>query len=378
MHITDRFDPRFGYAEFYLVKKQKELGFDISVVTSDRDICGERKWSSFSTTVRGIDIYIIESLFEARGIVWPLRPLRLAKMINSFSPDVVHCHGFLNPLTQEALLLKNFYKYKVVGDLITGISPLTFILLPRFRFFFNFLVSSKVNAFFACNKAVEEFLTRNMNIPQKKVHLIPLAADHKLFKPDNSRREKTRSRLGLLPEDIVAIYTGKFLPSKRIHDLLAACKPIIDRHKYFKIVLVGDGPEHYKEKLKSIIGELGITKNVLIIKTVHRKELPNFYNAADFAVWPGAFSISIVEAMACGLPIIIAKSDWTSHYLEYENGYSFEAGDVHKLSSLLLTLVKDDKTRRLMGTKSRKLVEDKLNWDTVATKYLEVYKSIML
>jgi len=377
MHITNKFDPRFGYAEFYLVKKQKELGFDVCVVTSDRDIYGKRKWPSTSIRVEGVDVHYIESLFEARGNVWLLKPFKLAKIINSFSPDVVHCRGLLNPLAQGALSLKYFYKYKVVGDLITGISPLTFVLLPKFKFFFNFWVSSRVNAFFACNKAIEEFLIRNMNIPQKKVHFIPLAADHELFKPDNFRREKTRSRLGFLPEDIIAIYTGKLLPSKRIHDLLIASKPIIEEHRQFKILLIGDGPEHYKEKLKLIIGELGITKNVLIIKTVHRKKLPNFYNAADFAVWPGTFSISIIEAMACGLPVIIAKSDWTSHYLEYGNGFSFLAGDRHKLALLLLNLVENSEMRKMMGTKSRKLVENKLNWNIIVDKYLDIYDSVV-
>lgn len=374
MHVTNKFDPRFGYTEFYLAKKQRELGFDVCIVASDRDIHGARKWPSISTEVDEIDVHYIESLFEAKGIVWPLKPFKLAKIIDSFSPDIVHCHGLLNPLAQEALLLERFYKYKVVGDLITGISPLTFVLLPRFKFFFNVRVSSKVNAFFACNKVVEEFLIRNMNIPRKKVYFIPLAADHELFKPDNSRREKTRSCLKLLPEDVVAIYTGKFLSSKRIHDLLIASKPVIEEHRRFKILLVGDGPEHYKEKLKSIIEKLGITRNVIIIKTVHRKKLPDFYNAADIAVWPGVFSISIIEAMACGLPIIVAKSDWTAHYLEYKNGFSFKAGDIHGLGSILLRLVENSGLRKSMEARSRKLVEDKLNWDNIAKQYIRIYQ----
>jgi len=371
------FDPTVGYAEFYLAKKQIEQGLKVLVLALDESSYKNKRQDLGFQQIEGIKIYYLKSLLGFRGFAWPSKLRELRFLVKNFNPDIVHCHGLLTPLSQEILLLKPSGKYKVVGDVITGISPLTSIFLPKIKFLFNSLVSSKVEAFFACNKAVKDFLTISLNIPQKKVHLIPLAADHELFKPDNSRRKKTRNSLGLSTEDFVAIYTGKFLPSKRIDDLLIASKPVINEYRQFKILLVGDGPEHYKEKLKSIIGELGITKNVLIIKSVHRKELPNFYNAADFAVWPGAFSISIVEAMACGLPIIIAKSDWTSHYLEYENGYSFKAGDVHKLSSLLLTLVKDDETRRLMGTKSRKLVEDKLNWDTVATKYLEVYKSIM-
>jgi len=377
MHIVNVFDPRRGYEEFYLAKKQVEYGLNVSIVTSDRYGYGNRKWAPGSRTIEGIKVHRLRSLFKFRGNVWPLKPSELAKLIKSFHPQIVHCHGLLSPLSIEALLLKDLFRYKMVGDVITGDSPLTFVLLPKFKVFFNLWISRNVDAFFACTKAVEEFLIRNMNIPQKKVHFIPLAADHELFKLDNSRREKTRSRLGLSPEDIVAIYTGKFLPSKRIHDLLMSSKPIIKANRRFKILLVGDGPEHYKEKLKSMVSELGIAKNVLIIRTVHRRDLPNFYNAADFAVWPGIFSISIIEAMACGLPVIIAKSDWTSHYLEYENGFCFRAGDVITLASLLSKLIQDDELRRAMGKRSRKLVEDRLNYDKTTNQYIEVYKEIL-
>jgi len=262
-------------------------------------------------------------------------------------------------------------------ETVTGISPLTSIFLPKLNFISSLWFSKKVDAFFACNKAVEKFLIKALGVSPSKVHFIPLGADVELFKSDQSQREETRKLLRLLPEDVVAIYTGKFLPSKRIHDLLIASKAIIEQHKNFKVVLVGNGPSSYKRRLKFLLRELRIENNVLMIKTVHRTELPNLYNAADFAVWPGTFSISIIEAMACGLPIIIAKSDWTSHYLEYENGYSFKAGDANGLSSILLRLVENSKLRKSMGARSRKLVEDKLNWDSIAKQYIRIYQSCL-
>lgn len=217
----------------------------------------------------------------------------------------------------------------------------------------------------------------SLKVPLEKIHFIPLGADIELFSPDVEKRERFRKTLGLAFEDVIIIYTGKLLPSKRVHDLLMASQNIIKKNKNCKIILVGEGPESYMEKLERIADTLGIRKNVYIFKTLHRTELPKFYNAADIAVWPGAFSISIIEAMACGLPIIIAKSDWTSHYLEYENGYSFIAGDIPTLSSLLLTLVKDYEKRKILGIRSRRLVVDKLNWDIITEKYISTYRSLI-
>jgi len=373
MHVVNFFDPRLGYTEFYIAKKQVEYGFKVCVVASDYPIYGNQKWIPGLRKVEGIDIFYLKSACKIRGDVWAFNPFSSAKMIKRFSPDVVHCHGLLSPLSQEALLLKNFYGYKVVGDLITGINPLTLRLISILKPFLNSWILSKVDAFFACNEAIERILLETLNLPPSKTHVIPLGADHELFKPDHIKREETRAFLGIHPEDVVAIYTGKFLPSKRIHDLLMASELVIKYYSNFKIILVGDGPDNYKTQLDSLINRLGLRKNILIVDWVHRSRLPDFYNAADFAVWPGAFSISIQEAMACGLPIIIAKSDWTAHYLEYVNGFSFKAKDIRRLSSILLGLVENSELRKSMGAGSRKLVEDKLNWDDIAKQYMKIY-----
>jgi len=325
----------------------------------------------------GVSVVRLKSAFSFRGNIFLFDPFSLAKVIKDYSPDLIHCHGLLSSFSQEVLMLKKAFKYRVVGDLITGISPFASTLLLSFKRFFGFSIFSRVDDLFACNKAVEMFLIEALEVSPSRVHFIPLGADVELFRPDQGQREKTKKLLGLLPEDVVAIYTGKFLPSKRIHDLLVASKPVIEQRKDFKLVLVGDGPPSYKERLEFLIKKLGIENNVLIMKTVHRTELPNFYNAADFAVWPGTFSISIVEALACGLPVIIAKSDWTSHYLEYENGYSFKAGETSTLSSLFLRLVQDWEIRKYMGKMSQKLVEEKLSWDKITNQYLEVYEKVL-
>jgi len=377
MHVVNFFDPSLGYAEFYLAKKQAEYGLDVCVVSFDYPLYGNHKWISGLNKLDGIDVFYLKSYCKFRGDMLVFNPFSLRKIIRDFSPDVIHCHGLLSPLSREALLLSGYYGYKVVGDLITGISPFATRLLISFKRFYSYSLSNKVELF-ACTKAIEKFLVETLGVPSSKVHFIPLGAEVELFKPDSSQREKSRALLGLLPEDVAAIYTGKFLSSKRLHDLLIASKSVIGQYNNFKLVFVGDGSPSYKARLEFIIKKLGIDKNVIMLKTVHRTKLPSFYNAADFAVWPGAFSISIVEAMACGLPIIIAKSDWTSHYLEYENGYSFRAGNTNSLSLLLLRLVENSALRKSMGAGSRKLVEDKLSWDIITREYLDVYRKIVV
>ena len=81
--------------------------------------------------------------------------------------------------------------------------------------------------------------------------------------------------------------------------------------------------------------------------------------------------------MSCGLPVIIAESEWTEHSLEYQNGYSFKAGDINRLSSILLELSINEESRKSMGNRSRRLVRDKLSWDKIASQYDAIYAKVV-
>ena len=102
-------------------------------------------------------------------------------------------------------------------------------------------------------------------------------------------------------------------------------------------------------------------------------KLPDYYNASDIAVWPGLSSISIIEAASTGLPLIISNYPIETYSIEYRNGYSFEIGNEVQLRNLLAILIYNNNKRDEMGTKSRKLVEDKLNWSNIADLYVESY-----
>lgn len=385
LHVVDFFDSRLGYAEFYLAKQQAQDHHKVSIITSDQSAYGSQRWIPGLATIDGVDILRLKSTIRIRGNAWGFNPSALLTTIKNLSPDVVHCHGLFSPLSQTVLLSKRNRQFSVVGDFMTGIAEKEELISRIGQIFVTEMTNSflkhwfmnKVDAFFANNEAVQNWLHLSLGLNSSKIHFIPLGADKDLFQPDKHKRKETRSRMEISQEDIVAIYTGKLLPIKRIHDLLMASKSVIDKHANFKVLLVGDGPAVYLSRLKSLTSRLKIQNNVIVLKTVHRTKLSDFYNVADFAVWPGGFSISILEAMACGLPVIIAKSDWTGHYIENGNGFSFRAGDLSHLSSLILLLVNESGTRESMGKASRRLIDEKLNWDQIAAQYLEVYQHVL-
>ena len=283
-----------------------------------------------------------------------------------------------------ALLYANEYNYKIVADVITGKTlslglSLAFktVILKIYRSTILSPLLRKVDCFFVNSEAALDLVINNLHISKKRIIFIPLGADNELFRFNLQKRKKAREYLQLNHQDIVAIYTGKLLPHKGVDLLLYASAPIIKTYKNFKVLIVGKGSKEYEKYLKKLIDQLDIGSNVVFHDWVHRTELPNFFNAADFAVWPAHHSISIIEAMSTGLPVIIPKSKWTSHLLKYNNGLTFSQGNIVELHNCIKFMLINSELRERMGMRSRELVDKELNWKIIAKKYLRIYDIIL-
>ena len=90
-------------------------------------------------------------------------------------------------------------------------------------------------------------------------------------------------------------------------------------------------------------------------------------------MWPGTNTITTVEALSVGIPVIVSKDPTTKHMISNNNGYCFERGNDNQLANLLETLIKNDKIREEMGKRSRKLAEKKLSWEVIAKKSINIY-----
>jgi glycosyltransferase involved in cell wall biosynthesis len=173
--------------------------------------------------------------------------------------------------------------------------------------------------------------------------------------------------------DTLFIYTGKFIPEKGPHILADAASRLLKKNNNIKVLLLGNGYPEYIKKIENFIVKENIEDRIIWHDTVPNKELFRFYSAADVAVWPKEASLSMMEAMACNLPIIISDASEVTERLEYNNGLIYIDGDPQSLSIQMEKLL-DPKLRSDMGRCGRRLIEDKLNWSIIAAKFIELVK----
>jgi glycosyltransferase involved in cell wall biosynthesis len=142
----------------------------------------------------------------------------------------------------------------------------------------------------------------------------------------------------------------------------------------FRAVIVGDGPD--RPLIESAIAEAGL--NGAIELTGEREDVDELLAAADlFALssWSECFPISVLEAMAAGLPVAAtAVGGVSEQVVEGETGLLVPAGDTPALARALETMLADPALRRRMGTAGRRRVEQRFDLAAFRSAHLELYE----
>lgn len=382
IHIIDSFQPKLGYQETFLAREHSALGHDVYVVTSDRyyrdlynsnrGLLGKRIIGSGFFKEFGINVCRLKVLFEMPPREFWL--IGLEKKIEELRPDIVIVHGIANfSAIRIGRMLKKKKSFKLIFD-----DHMTFynstskmkVLYPLFKLLFMPSIKSSADAFVAAGDSTKPFMNVKYGIPLDKITNIPLGVDLKVFRFDINARNIIRNELSFKDGDIIFIYTGKIIPSKRIEILIGAMNYLI-KYGNVKILIVGDGQVSYIDNLIKIIKSNHLDDRFFWHSPVPNEELYKFYSAADIAIWPSGASISQREAMACSLPIILNEDSLVLKLLDFNNGYACKEGDAIDMARKMEALINEE-LRKNMGINSRRAAEENLDWRKLSKKFIDL------
>jgi len=227
---------------------------------------------------------------------------RVISLVSTINPTLIRA---FNPRVQGWLAAKTALKLGVplVISLHTNYDQQR-DLAKRKRNFFRYLklvYATKLEKFSLKNAdaviCVYEFIVPYAKkMKAKNIHVIYNKVDIKKF--SNKVRKK------LLPTKPTVISVGRLIDQKNHHYLIQAMKNLDA-----KLIIIGDGPNF--ESLNKMVQSLNLADKVEIIKRVPNDELPKYYASSDLYVQPmenlGGIPIPVLEAMACGLPVVMSK-----------------------------------------------------------------------
>lgn len=172
------------------------------------------------------------------------------------------------------------------------------------------------------------------------------------------------------------IFAGRLIEYKNVDILIKAIKIISEKKPEVKCLIIGDGPE--KKRLEKIVVTLKLTKNVLFLGFLENQdEVYSLIKSSKVFVLPSTregFGIVVIEANACGIPVItINHKDNAAKDLieEGKNGYVCELNEKY-MAERILDVFKnstDEKTKHICVDSARKY-----DWDQIIEKLEEVYK----
>lgn len=161
-------------------------------------------------------------------------------------------------------------------------------------------------------------------IPKSKIKVLYNAVDMEQFEANCKNRLQIRRKFSIKEKDKVVLFVGRLSEEKGIDKLFKAVKLL---NNNVKILVVGSylhgskEKDKYVEYIKKLANEL--ENKVIFTGFISQKEVNRIYNAADVAVLPSMWDepagLTMVEAMASGVPVITTNSGGIP---EYSGGYS--------------------------------------------------------
>jgi glycosyltransferase involved in cell wall biosynthesis len=169
------------------------------------------------------------------------------------------------------------------------------------------------------------------------------------------------------------LFVGRLQARKHVDFLLQACAEMPEPGP--RLMIVGDGPE--RPPLESVARQAYPAAEFIGAK--HGDELEPFFQEADLFVLPGTGGLAVQQAMAHGLPVIVARGDGTQDDLVRDgNGWQIPPEDYRALVSTMRWALADTPRLRRMGRESFRIVSEEVNLESMVAAFVGALNSVIL
>ena len=185
-------------------------------------------------------------------------------------------------------------------------------------------------------------------------------------------RSRIRQQLGIGDDEFVVGTVARLDPVKDLGTCISAIAAMTTRGR---LLVIGDGPERIS--LEALAAERRIRDRVLFLG--HRDDAREVLAGCDIYVNSSiseGVSLTILEAMAAGLPVVATRVGGTPEVVTPDTGVLVPARDPGALGRALDSLGTDPARRRKLGHAGRQRLEERFTIDRMVREYAEVYRSL--
>ncbi len=184
-----------------------------------------------------------------------------------------------------------------------------------------------------------------------------------------------RQHLGWKEEEtFVILSTRGWSPIYGIEELARGFALAAQQSSKLRLLMLGGGSQ--EDFVKHIFRQANVLDKVYFAGQISFQDLPEYYRAADLYVSAShsdGTSISLLEALACGVPVLVSDIPGNQEWVTPDVGWQFPLGNSNVLSQRLLDVVRNNACLPEMGRAARLLAEQRGDWEKNFPFLLEAY-----
>lgn len=343
VHVQQFFNDGFGYQENLLPEYQKDLGHDVTLITSTRSdgfngesrFRKEGKYLENNFLVKRIRIIFD---FPKRFVIFR----NLYKELINEQPDYIFHHSATAPsIFAVARYKKRNPKVYVSIDNHADLQISGRNYLWRL-FYYNFfwksclkVVQKYIDIFFGVTPDRCLFLEKELGIDPDKITLLPIGSDVKRIESISLREDVI---IKLPTNKKIIVHGGKMSLYKKTDHLIQALKTV-NKDEY-QIVLFGSIED---KKLENEIMEI---PNLTFLGWLSRVETLYLLKQSHLGIWNGQHTTLLEDAIGCELPLLIKKYGSTSHLIN-DNDIYLENGNYEEITEKLRSVLEEEYITKL-------------------------------
>lgn len=311
------------------------------------------------------------------GDWWEQRAL--PRLLRELGADVFH-----GPAYQVPFLVKGLQARRVVTLHDLSVFSFPSAYPAAFRFYLRWVISRSVTA---ADRVIcdSDFVRREAvrlfpRLDPAKFAVIPLAAGAGFRPPLEGESEALRRQYGFPPSFLLMVGTVEtrknpgFFPE--LYKILEARLGPAPLPALIWAGTPGRDWRHWTGQTKRV----GIGAEFRFPGAVSAEVLRSLYQCAEMLVYPSlheGFGLPVVEAMACGIPVVGTHSGGVEETIEDEKtGLLVERGNATQLADAMVSLLGDASRRESMGRAGRARAAELFSWDRVARELANLYESL--
>ncbi len=363
-----------------MARAQVELGNDVSIYTTNQDGAGTLDVPTYRPVLReGVDIRYFPIQHPKRwGASFPMA-MALKKKIPGI--DIVHIH---TPYMFHTFITASLCDRFSIPYVLTPHGTLDPYIYNRHRLrkriaelLFQDRITRRASAIHFITEEEKALAEPYIHGAPGYVVPIGLSVEEYCGRPSKGI---LFTRFPELKGKKIILFLGRINFIKGLNIVARAFAAVARKREDVHLLIAGPDDDGYGEKVTGWLKEEGVFEmSTFTGMLLGEEKLEAFYGSSVFVLpsYSENFGIAVLEAMACGLPVIV--SDKVNLWPEIIEAKAGEVApcNAEAFSRKILAVLEDDDAARKMGMNGAALVRERYSWPEVAARMIEMYASLV-